>query len=78
MEPQTNKSGDPERWPWSIGAWALATVPPPLAIRVEGVTTPRGTANRISDKRRIRELYAALDPPSDLQNRACIQTQAQV
>ena len=62
-EPQNNKSGDPDRWPWSIGTRALATVPPPLAIRVEGVLTPRGTADQVWDKRQIRELYAALDPP---------------
>jgi hypothetical protein len=63
-EPQKNKSGDPERWPWNIAARALATVPPPLAIRVEGVQTPRGTANQVWDTRQIRELYAALDPPA--------------
>jgi hypothetical protein len=61
-QPQ-NKSGDPERWRWSIGAKALKTVPPPLARRVEGVRTPRETANQITGTRHIRELYDALDLP---------------
>lgn len=62
-EPEKNKSGDPERWPWNVGARALATVPPVLAISVEGVRTPRGTANRVWGIDQIKGLYDALDPP---------------
>ena len=69
IEPQKNESGDAERWPWSIGARALATVPTWLAKPVDGVRTPRGTANLISDKRKITKLYEALDPPGSSSRR---------
>ena len=51
---------DPDRWPWNIGVEALATVPPPLAQRVDGVTAPRSTAARVRDAGQIAALYEAL------------------
>jgi hypothetical protein len=59
MRPQN--PWDPARWPWNIGVRSLATVPPAIAQRVEGVTAPRSTAARVRDDRQIRALYDALN-----------------
>jgi hypothetical protein len=52
---------DAERWPWNIGVRALATVPPPVAERVNGVRAPRSTAARVREPAQIAALYDAID-----------------
>src|SRR4051794_8879591 len=51
----------PERWKWNIGVRALATVPPPVARRVDGVVAPRATAARVRNADQILALYKALE-----------------
>lgn len=51
---------DPGRWRWNIGVRALATVPPAVATRVDGVIAPRSTAARVREPALIRALYEAL------------------
>jgi hypothetical protein len=52
---------DAERWPWNLAVRALATVPPPVAERVDGVRAPRSTAARVREAAQIAALYAAID-----------------
>ncbi|MGO9903367.1 MAG: hypothetical protein ACLP0J_27610 [Solirubrobacteraceae bacterium] len=51
-----------DRWQHAVSVQPLATVPVPLAERVEGLTGPRGYARQIVDPKLIDDLYAAVDP----------------
>jgi hypothetical protein len=49
-----------ERWPYAVAVRALAGAPPADAVSVETITTPRSTANRVTDEASQRALYAAM------------------
>jgi hypothetical protein len=51
---------DPERWPYAVAVRALAGAPPVEAVSVDSITTPRSTANRVTDETSQRALYAAM------------------
>jgi hypothetical protein len=51
---------DQERWPYAVAVRALAGAPPRDAVSVETITTPRSTANRVTDEASQRALYAAM------------------
>ncbi len=59
-------SSDPERWPWALGVRPLAAIPPPEAVRVDGLVGPQsGLPARISDEGTLAQLYrvVAESPP---------------
>ena len=51
---------DPERWPWSIRARPLASVPPPEAVPVGGLIAPRGAPQLVRDADARQALYSAM------------------
>lgn len=51
---------DPDRWPYAVAVRALAGVAPQEAVAVDGVTTPRATAVRITDDGARQALYVAM------------------
>lgn len=57
---QPRNPWDPDRWPYAVAVRALAGVPPVTATAVEGVPTPRATANRVRDEQQRLGLYAAV------------------
>jgi hypothetical protein len=57
---QPRNPWDPDRWPYAVAVRALAGAPPAEAISVDAVSTPRATANRITDAAAQQALYAAM------------------
>lgn len=51
---------DPDRWPYAVAVRPLAGVPPAEAASVDEVSTPRQTANRVTDPAAQSALYAAM------------------
>lgn len=52
---------NPKRWPWSIQARPLASVPPLEAGRVNSLVAPRGAPQWVRDANARRALYGAVD-----------------